>query len=142
MTTEQNKERVREFFDKVINGRDMTRFDDYLSSNFVEHEPLEPFPPTREGVRSFFESMRAAFPDLKVSIEDMVAEGDKVVARQMWRGTHKGEFMGVPASGKTVAFPVIDILRLADGKATDHWGVPGTLTMMQQIGAIPDQVNG
>lgn len=136
MSTDQNKARFREFCDTTINGKDVSRFDEFLSPDFVEHEELGDFPKTRDGVRQFFTAMLAAFPDLKVNIDDMIAEGDKVAVRATWTGTHKGEFMGVPGTGNQVSFQVVDIIRFADGKATEHWGVSDMLTMMQQMGVV------
>ena len=82
--------------------------------------------------------LRSAFPDLKATIEDTIAEGDKVVIRMTWRGTHTGgEFMGIPATGKSVSIGVIDIIRISGGKAVEHWGQMDSMLMMQQLGAIP-----
>ena len=81
--------------------------------------------------------LRSAFPDFKATIDDLVAEGDKVVIRQTWTGTHKGEFMGVPPTGKSVSFGVIDILRIAGGKVVEHWGLMDSMSLMQQLGASP-----
>jgi len=82
---------------------------------------------------------RAGFPDLHMEPEDVLASGDKVVARVMATGTHQGEFMGMPASGKTVNVQLIDIIRFDDdGLAREHWGVVDLMTMMQQLGAIPE----
>lgn len=136
MSADQNKARFREFIEEVINKRNLAKFDEYLTPDFVEHEVVEPFPPTRDGVRQLFTGMLSAFPDLKVTINDAIAEGDKVVLRQTWSGTHKGEFMGIPATGKRVEFSVIDIVRMKNGIATEHWGVSDSLKMMQQMGVV------
>ena len=81
----------------------------------------------------------AAFPDLRMEPEDVLASGDKVVARTRGTGTHRGEFMGIPASGKSIDVELIDIMRFGeDGLVTEHWGVFDALTMMQQLGAIPE----
>ena len=80
---------------------------------------------------------RSAFPDFKVTIDDMIAEGDKVVVRGTWSGTHKGEFMGIPATGKSVSFGVIDTVRIAGGKMVEHWGLMDNFRLMQQLGVIP-----
>jgi predicted ester cyclase len=81
--------------------------------------------------------LRSAFPDFKATIEDIVAEGDKVVVRQTFSGTHKGEFMGVPPTGKSISIGVIDIIRVDGGKFVEHWGQMDTTGMIQQLGAIP-----
>ena len=80
---------------------------------------------------------RSAFPDFKATIDDIIAEGDKVVIRQTFSGTHKGEFMGIAPTGKRVSFGVMDIVRIAGGKFVEHWGQMDSMGMMQQLGAIP-----
>jgi predicted ester cyclase len=80
---------------------------------------------------------RSAFPDFKATINDIIAEGDKVVIRMTWNGTHRGEFMGIPPTGKRVSFGVFDILRIAGGKFVEHWGQMDSMLMMQQLGVIP-----
>ena len=107
-----------------------------LAPGFVDHEELPPgIPPGREGVKQLTNMFRSAFPDFKATIDDMIGEGDKVVARQTWSGTHKGEFMGVPPTGKKVSFGVIDIVRIAGGKVVEHWGQMDGMGMMKQLGA-------
>jgi steroid delta-isomerase-like uncharacterized protein len=90
-----------------------------------------------EGIKRLVAMFRAAFPDLKISAEDMIADGDKVAVRSVMRGTHKGEFMGVPATGKRVEVSGIDIVRFEGGKAVEHWGITDNMSMMQQLGAMP-----
>ena len=82
-------------------------------------------------------SLRNSLPDLHVSVEDMIAEGDKVVTRSLFRGTHRGDFQRMPASGKQIAVEVIDILRLENGKIVERWGQSDQLGMMQQLGMAP-----
>ena len=84
-----------------------------------------------------FAVLHSAFPDLRATVEDEIADGDKVVVRSTWRGTHQGEFQGIPATGKQVSFPVIDIVRFENGKAVEHWGLVDAMSLMQQLGAIP-----
>jgi predicted ester cyclase len=87
--------------------------------------------------------LRSAFPDLNATVEDIVAEGDKVVVRQTWTGTHTGgDFMGVPPTGRTVPIGVIDIIRIAGGKFVEHWGQMDAMGMMQQLGAMPTPGQG
>ena len=93
----------------------------------------------RAAAKAFFEVFFAAFPDLRAEIHDQVAEGDKVVTRKTFHGTHKGEFYGIPASGRQINVEVIDILRVVDEKVTDHWSAMDMMGLMQQIGAAPDQ---
>ena len=87
----------------------------------------------------FMRMNRAAFPDMRMVVEDVMAAGDKVVARVRITGTHQGAFMGMPATGKSVDVQLIDIIRFADdGLAHEHWGVMDALAMMQQLGAVPE----
>ncbi len=138
MSTEQNKALVRQMVEEIFNRGNISRADEFLSPDFVEHEELPPgIPQGREGVKQLTTMMRNAFPDFKATIEDIIAEGDKVVIRMTWSGTQKGEFMGVPPTGKSVSFGVLDIIRVAGGKFVEHWGQMDSMGMMQQLGAIP-----
>jgi steroid delta-isomerase-like uncharacterized protein len=138
MSTEQNKAVVRQMVEEVFNRGNVGRSDEFVAPDFVEHEELPPgMPRDREGVKQLTALMLSAFPDFKATIDDMVAEGDKVVMRMTWRGTHKGEFMGVPPTGKRVSFEVIDIIRIAGGKFVEHWGLMDGMGLMQQLGAMP-----
>jgi steroid delta-isomerase-like uncharacterized protein len=138
MSTEQNKALFRRMVEEIFNRGDMSLVDEFLAPDFVEHEELPPgIPPGREGVKQLTAMFRSAFPDFKATIDDMIAEGDKVVVRMTWRGTHKGEFMGIPPTGKSVSFGVIDIVRFAGDKFAEHWGLMDSMSMMQQLGAVP-----
>jgi steroid delta-isomerase-like uncharacterized protein len=143
MSAEENKALMRRFIDEVINGKNLAAIDELVAPDIVEHEEGPPgMPGGREGTKQFFGMVFNAFPDLKATLEDVVAEGDRLAVRQTWRGTHKGEFMGVPATGKTVAFQVLDWLRFRDGKATEHWGAADTMALMQQLGVAPPVSQG
>jgi steroid delta-isomerase-like uncharacterized protein len=108
------------------------------ADDFVEHETGPGLESTKAGTKQLFAMMKAGFPDLRFDAEDILESGDKVVARSRVTGTNKGEFMGIPASGKSIDIQAIDILRFgADGLAHEHWGVMDTMSMMQQIGAVP-----
>ena len=138
MLTEQNKALVRQMVEEVFNRGNMSLADEFLAPDFVEREELPPgIPRDREGVKQLTTMLRSAFPDFKATLDDIVAEGDRVVIRQTWSGTHQGEFMGVLPTGKTVSFGVIDILRMAGGKCQEHWGQMDTMSLMQQLGALP-----
>jgi steroid delta-isomerase-like uncharacterized protein len=128
---------MRRLYD-LINAGDIDGFGDLVSEDFVEHEETPGLEPTKEGVKQFFRMYRAAFPDLRMEPEDVLVSGDKVVARVRGTGTHQGEFMGMPSTGKRIDVQLIDIIRFgADGLAREHWGVFDALGMMQQLGAIP-----
>ena len=123
---------------ELISAGDIDGFGDLLAEDFVEHEEMPGLERSKEGVKQLFHMYRAAFPDLRMEVEDLLVSGDKAVARVRATGTHKGEFMGMPASGKSVDVQLIDITRFGhDGLAREHWGVFDALSMMQQLGAIP-----
>jgi steroid delta-isomerase-like uncharacterized protein len=129
---------MRRMYD-LLNAGDIDGFGDHLADDFIEHEETPGLAPTREGVKAFFRMYLAAFPDLRMEAQDVLMSGDKVVARSRATGTHQGEFMGMPATGKRIDVQLIDILRFGDdGRAHEHWGVFDALAMMQQLGAIPE----
>jgi steroid delta-isomerase-like uncharacterized protein len=123
----------------LLNAGDIDGFGALLADDFVEHEETPGLEPTKEGVKEFFRMYRAAFPDLRMDAEDVVASGDKAVARVRATGTNQGEFMGMPASGKSIDVQLIDIMRFGDdGLVREHWGVIDALSMMQQLGVVPE----
>lgn len=124
---------------ELLSAGDIDGFGDLMAADFVEHEEAPGLEPTKEGVKQLFRMYRAAFPDLRMDVQDLLPSGDKVVGRIRATGTHTGEaFMGVPASGKQVTTQVVDIIRFdGEGLACEHWGLMDVLSMMQQLGAIP-----
>lgn len=121
---EQNKTLFKRYVDEVYHKRNVAFIDEFLDPNLVEH---------REDIYAFL----GAFPDLHVTVEDLIAEGDKIVGRVTLTGTHQGELMGIPATGKKVSFSEILIGRISNGKVVELWEVGDTMTMMQQLGVIP-----
>ena len=129
---------LRRFYD-LLSAGDIEGFGALLADDFVEHEETPGLAPTKDGVLEFFRMYRAAFPDLRMDPEDVLASGDKVVARVRATGTHQGEFMGMPPTGKSIDVQLIDILRFDDdGLAREHWGVVDLMAMMQQLGVVPE----
>lgn len=128
---------------ELINTGDVDGFGDLLADDFVEHEETPGLAPTKDGVKAFFQIYIAAFPDLRLDPEDVLTSGDKAVARVRATGTHRGEFMGIPATGKGVNVQLIDIMRFGgDGLVREHWGVFDALAMMQQLGVVPEGASG
>ena len=120
-----------------INKGDIDGFGDLVASDFVEHQGM-PALPTKEGTLEFFRILLAAFPDMHMTVEDLIANGDETVARVQVTGTHKGEFMGVPPTGTHVDVQLIDIMRFdGAGLVSEHWGVADMLSLMQQLGVVP-----
>ena len=135
--SEENKQLVRRFFDEVMNNADVSRVEEFLAADIVDHESFPGTPPGVEGFRQFHAMMHAAFPDLRFEPEDLLAEGDKVVTRGTMSGTHQGQLLDIPPTGKHVTINFIDIVRFEGGKMAEHWGVTDQLGMMQQLGVVP-----
>lgn len=133
-TTMDHSATHRRLYD-LLNAGDIDGFGALLADGFIEHEETPGLAPTKEGVLQFFRMYRAAFPNLRMDREDVLASGDKVVARVRATGTHEGELMGMPGTGKSVDVQLIDIMRFdEDGLVAEHWGVVDMLAMMQQLG--------
>ena len=135
--SEENKALFRRFIDEVMGNKNLAVLDELIAPDFVDHNPMPGTAGGREGMKQGMTMFFAAFPDLKSTIGEMIAEGDKVVGVMTTTGTHKGDLMGIPASGKQVSFSEIHMVRIANGKAVEHWGLADDMAMMQQIGAIP-----
>ena len=137
MSTEENKAIARRFYAEVWNKGNLDVADELLAADFVDHAAPPGFAPGVAGAKQVFSFYRAAFPDLQVNAEDLIAEGDRVVARWSSSGTHKGDFMGIPPTGKQVQITGIDLFRFSGGKIAEHWGVFDQLGMLQQLGVAP-----
>jgi steroid delta-isomerase-like uncharacterized protein len=129
---------VRSFFDG-INANDASVLEELVADDFVERETFPGIPPDKEGVRQFFAMFRSAFPDFRMEPHEIIAEGDLACVRSTTTGTHEGEFMGIPPTGKKIEVLGFDLVRVRDGQAVEHWGLLDAMTMMQQLGAIPEQ---
>jgi steroid delta-isomerase-like uncharacterized protein len=136
----ENKALVCRLIEEVQNQHHLDRLDEFFAPDFINHldhrgdsSELN----SVEKTRLFFRAFIAAFPDLHVTIHNQLAEADKVVTHKTFHGTHQGEFMGLPPTGKQIALEIIDILRLANGKVVEHWAVRDQMGMMQQLGLVP-----
>jgi len=134
--SEQNKTIDRRFF-KLLETGDLSIADEIVTLNYVNNNPAPGETPDREGLKGFATIFSKAFPDLRVTVEDQIAEGDIVVSRFTMTGTHQGEFAGVPATGKPVKMTGISIHRIAGGQIQEGWLNFDALGMMQQLGVIP-----
>jgi steroid delta-isomerase-like uncharacterized protein len=130
---------ITRFYKEIIEGGNLALIDELAKDDFVDHEEALPGqPPGKEGARFFVEAIRTAFPDIKVkTIEPSLADGNLEACHVILTGTHQGEMAGVAATGKSVEFGSTDIIRVEDGKVAEHWGSTDTLSLMQQIGAVP-----
>ena len=138
MSVEQNKALARKAFEEVINSGNLDLVDETTAAEFVRHD-LGGLPDIvgSEAVKLFIKGGRAAFPDIHMTIEDLIAEGHKVVVRYTARGTHTGEFRGIAPTGKQVTWAGINIYQEEGGKVVETWQLSDRLGMMQQMGVIP-----
>jgi steroid delta-isomerase-like uncharacterized protein len=139
LSANENKALARRWAD-IFNQDNLDLVEEIYASDSVLHDPAMP-EDTRGvwGARDYYSMYRGAFPDAQVTIEDQLAEGEKVTTRWTARGTHQGELMGVPPSGNRVEVPGITIRRIEGGKVAEEWNNYDALGLMQQIGAIPEQ---
>ena len=142
MSTEENKALSQRFIYEVLNKKNLQAIDDLIAPDAIDHAAPPGVPPGSEGVKQFLAMVLTAFPDYKETIEDMIAEGDKVVTRSTWQGTHRGAFMGIPPTGKQVKVTSIDISRVANGKFVEHWGLQDVPRLMEQLGVMPTPPGG
>jgi steroid delta-isomerase-like uncharacterized protein len=137
--SEENKEKARRFIQEAFNEGNFSVVDEIFTSDYVLHDPANPDEIRGpEGVKGYVQMYRSAFPDTQITVEDVIAEGDKVVTRWTGRGTHQGELFGVPPSGNRVEVTGISIDRIEGGKFVEGWNNLDALGMMQQIGAVPE----
>lgn len=138
MTTDQNKALVHRMAEEGLGKNNWSIVTETFAASYVEHQPTPPGLPTGlEGFKQFTTQFRTAFPDLRYTIDDEIAEGDKVVQRVTGQGTMKGSFAGMPATGMHATWSEIHISRLKDGKIVEHWGSVDQLGMLQQLGHAP-----
>jgi steroid delta-isomerase-like uncharacterized protein len=137
--SEQNKRTARSAFEQVMSRGDLALADELYTADYIGHSSIgDVIGP--EGAKQFVSMLRRAFPDLEVTVEDQVADGDRVATRWITRGTHKGEFQGIPPTGRQVAITGITIFLVADDKLLEGWSNADMLGMLQQLGAVPEPV--
>ncbi len=134
MSADDNKAALRRFYEEVLNGHDLNSLDQLLSTDAVDHtlgsRGLEAY-------KQFFSTVHQAFPDMHVEVHDMIAAEDLVAARVTYSGTHQGDFVGVPATGRRVDVSGVDFLRMRDGRQVEHWGGVDMANLLQQLGVLP-----
>ena len=132
--TRTNHQVLEDFVQAVFNRGDVEAADRYFDTAFVDHAPWPDQPPTVAGFKAGLAQMRRSFPDLRVAVERIVAEGDLVVGHYKMSGTHLGDFMGAAAGGRTFAIEAIDIVRMRDGRIAEHWGLIDEAGLARQLG--------
>ncbi len=135
--SEANKSVVRRYWQEVWNNKNLSLIDELTASTYEDHDPYNPGVRGPEGLRQLVTKYQSAFPDLQFTIEDLLADGDKVIARLTWRGTHKGTLEGIAPTGKPVSGTATVVSRIADQKMQEDWVNWDALGLMQQIGAVP-----
>ena len=133
--SEQNKAVVRRYYDEV-NKKNFAVVDEVLLPSFVQHSMVA-VSPGREGVASLYRELQAAFPDFHFALDDLIAEGNQVAVRMTGRYTHKGEFMGIPPTGKAISLLKMDVFRFVNGRCVEHWDAADRLGLLQQLGVVP-----
>ena len=137
MSKEENKQFMNSFIEEVINRQNLDAIDEMVAENFIEHIPFPGQGPGREGLKFAIGSMLTGFPDMNWTMQEQIAEDEKVVSRFIWGGTHKGEFMGIPPTNKKVEVwgVVIDVVR--DGLFSESRIIMDTVGLLQQLGVMP-----
>lgn len=134
-TLENNKTLGRKVVD-AINNANLTAIDELFAAGYVDRTPYPGTTPDREGLKQGLTKFRAAFPDFRYTIEDEIVADDKLVHRLTGRGTQRGEFQGVPGTGKYATWSETQIVRIANGKVVEHWGLEDQFGMMLQLGLV------
>lgn len=137
MSTADNKNVINAFIEDVINQGRLERADELVLPDFVELDPLPGQSQGREGLKEIIAQLRTAFPDMHWVVDEMLAEGSKVCTRFTWSGTHRGMFLGIPATGRPITVKGVVVDRLEAGKMADSRILMDSLGMMQQLGVLP-----
>jgi steroid delta-isomerase-like uncharacterized protein len=137
VSTEANKAIVWQFVERVQNGGDLAALDVLAAPGYVNHSAPPGVPSDREGLKQLTALFRTAFPDGRMTIEEMVAEGDRVATRKTFRGTHQGALLDLPPTGRAVVITLLDLVRLEDGQVVESWSMADEVGMLRQLGALP-----
>ena len=135
--SDENKAVTRRFMDEIIAKKNLAVFDELVSPNVVAHHVPPGVAPNFQGWKGIVTMVLGAFPDVQATTDDMIAEGDMVVVRWTMQGTHKGDLMGIPPTGKAVSFTGMIMEHYSGGKIVEHWEQFDMVGMMQQIGVVP-----
>jgi steroid delta-isomerase-like uncharacterized protein len=135
--SERNKAVIRRFVEEVQNNKDFTVYDELNAEDFVNLSSPPGIPPDREGGKVYLSGFLNAFPDAHFTVDDMIAEGDRVATKKTFTGTHTAALGEVPATGNRVTLQYVDIMRLRDGKIIEHWLAMDQMSFLQQLGVLP-----
>jgi steroid delta-isomerase-like uncharacterized protein len=131
------KAMAQRWFYEVVNEGNEDAIDEVCSEDFVDHDPFPGTSPDRQGLHDFVNQVRTAFPDIEMTADEILVEGDKLAVRSTMRGTHEGDFMGIPATHKQVEVANYDFVRFEGDQCVEHWGTIDSAALMEQLGAVP-----
>ena len=137
MSAEENKAMLRAIYEECFNAHDLNAMDKYFAPDYIEHSPEVPQPLDLQGFKNLLVMYWRAFPDVRFTAEAIIDEGDMLAWRDTFTGTHQGELMGIPPTGKSISITGVHYGRARAGKAVEHWAGVDTLGMLQQLGVIP-----
>jgi steroid delta-isomerase-like uncharacterized protein len=137
MSSEAAKAVVRRNTEEVQGRGNFDVFEELFADDFVDHTPQPNMTPDKDGARGLYRTLRAAFPDFHADIHWQAADGELVTTYKTYHGTHEGTFLGIAATGRKIHFETVDVMRVHDGKITEHWGVANLFSLIQQLGAWP-----
>jgi predicted ester cyclase len=135
MTPDENKALLRRYIQEVWDNNNPAAVDDFLAPHYKRHRSPTTEPLTRDGQKKLLYAFREAFPDATLTVEHLIAEGDRIAFRSTLRGTHHGEFLNIRPTGKKVTVGLLDEIRIEDGKFAEQWGGPDTFDLLRQLGA-------
>lgn len=136
MSAEENKAVIRRAYEELWNERNVEVVDELVTEDFLNHAAPPDRQRGRQGLKDVVRMFEGAFPDFRYEVEDVICEGEKVAVRDVFRGTHQGNFMGIPATGNRVTMEAIHIYRLREGKLAEHWVARDDLGMLRQLGVV------
>lgn len=136
MSVDENKALIRRWIE-LWNAQNVAGVDDFVAADYVRHDPNVPEIRGPEGEKQLISMALAAFPDMHISVEDLIAEGAQVVGRLRLQGTQRGEWMGIPPTNKTITIEMVEVYRVSDGKIAEQWVILDALGMLQQLGVVP-----
>ena len=136
MLSDAAKAVVRRNTEEVQSHGNFDVFEELFADDFVDHTPQPNMTPNKDGVRDLYRRLRAAFPDFHADIDWQAADGELVTTYKTYHGTHEGMFLGVAPTGRRIHFETVDVMRVRNGKITDHWGVANLFSLMQQLGGL------
>ncbi len=136
MSVDSNKDLLQRYIEAVWDNENPEAIDDFLAPNYRRHRSPTSPPLTRDEQKALLIGFRQAFPDVRITVEEMIAEDDRIAFRSTMRGTHQGELLGLAPTGKQVEFSLLDVIRIENGKFVEQWGGPDIYDLLRQLGAV------